>query len=155
MNTKNIILISSVLVILGLTVGLVLNKLTLESFGVISGLVLTSLYGLYQKFENVKVTNEKLELENEIKAYEHTVSNKNETIKEKNILLSLKDIAFNNLLEENQKKDKEIKSQENRLKDFLNSTIDKNLNVGTIETHESFKDETPKVIKRQYNKKKK
>lgn len=150
MNTKNIILISSIITVLGLTIALVLEKLTIETFGVISGLILTSLYGLYQKFENIKVINEKLELENEIKSYEFTIANRNETLKEKNILLGLKDAAINTLTEDYRKKDKEIKSQENKLKELLikdTKVIDPII--------EDFKDEAPKVIKRQYNKKKK
>jgi len=56
MNTKNIILIASILAVLGLLTATIFNLLTIPVFGSLVTTVLGILYGLLKKFENKELT---------------------------------------------------------------------------------------------------
>lgn len=110
----------------------------------ILAIVICGLYCYSLNEEKNKLVNKILDFENEIRSWEITVDNRNQTIKELNILVSLKDKVTETLTEEIKKRDIEIRKQETKLI--------KDLEVNT--TPLEFKDENPKIIKRQYNKKK-
>lgn len=110
-------------------------------------LILAGIYIFILKKDQSKITKENLDLLDEIKSYSFTVENRDKAIEEKNCLITLKDIVIKDLTKSCKDKDIEIQLQENKLSEILKT-------YEPIKAVSDFKDETPKTIKRQYNKKK-
>mgnify|MGYP003417055534 CR=1 FL=1 len=88
MNTKNIILIASVLIVLGLLGGIIFGALTLANALLIAPAILGVLYGIYERFEKNetervldKVVSNNIQLESQITSYSSTLDARDATIK--------------------------------------------------------------------------
>jgi len=89
MNTKNIILIASVLTVLGLLTGTIFGVLTLANALLIAPAILGILYGIYERFEKIevekmldKVVDNNMQLQSQITAYSSTLDSKEKRIKD-------------------------------------------------------------------------
>lgn len=89
MNTKNIILVASVLTVLGLLTGTIFGVLTLANALLIAPAILGILYGIYERFEKKelskmldKVVDNNMELQSQITAYSSTLDTREKRIKD-------------------------------------------------------------------------
>ncbi len=159
MNTKNIILITSVLTVLGLLTGIIFGVLTLANALLIAPAILGILYGIYERFEKQevnrmldKVVDNNMQLQSQITSYSSTLDAREKEIKQ----MKFKEIDYDFLLKNSNKTCKVLEDEIIELRSKLydaeiSNQIDKASNTKLVPLNPSLSEETnnkPKTQRR-------